>query len=246
MLATTPFALLTMTVIVWVQGNPLPRSPEMIWAVLSGVVGVMALFLLYKGLSVGSMAIVAPISGTGVVIPVILGIFQGDALTLPQILGILAAITGTFFASREKSENESGKGSASGIKYAIGSAFGVGLYFAFMDRASEVDPYWASLFMRISYTMFLLPIVWLTRTSMKNIRPHLPAISFMGGIDGTAGFLFALASTKGMLSVVSVVSALYPGVTVLLSATFLRERIQRSQAFGVVLALLGIALLSSG
>jgi len=246
MLATTPFALLTIIAIVWVQGRPLPRSPEMIWGALSGVVGVIALYLLYKGLSVGSMSIVAPISGTGVILPIVLGIVQGDDLTFLQFLGILAAVTGTFFAAREAKANGREKGAVTGIKYAVASAFGVGLYFIFMDRASDVDPYWASLLMRISYSLVLLPVVLLTRTPMGNIRPHLPAIGFMGVVDGLAGFAFALATTKGMISVVSVVSALFPGITILLSAIFLRERLQRAQAFGVLLTLLGIALISAG
>jgi uncharacterized membrane protein len=68
----------------------------------------------------------------------------------------------------------------------------------------------------------------------------------MGIIDALAGFSFAVATTMGMLSIVSVVSAIYPIVTVFLSVFFLKEKIQRSQMVGVLLAISGIALISVG
>ena len=48
--------------------------------------------------------------------------------------------------------------------------------------------------------------------------------------------LFAAASTRGLVSVVSVLSSLYP-VVVALARTVLAERIARAQQAGVVLAL---------
>ncbi len=245
MILANPFGILIVSAIVIEHKVPFPRSPAMLWAVLSGFAGVFALYLLYQGLAVGPMAIVAPISGTGVIIPVLAGLLQGDSLTMMQLLGILTAVVGTFFAAREKKAPESPPRLVRGLNYALTSAIGVGLYFIFMDWASDSNPYWASLVMRTSYGLVLLPIIFLTRTSLKGTRPHLLPIAVMGIIDALAGFSFALASTMGMLSKVSVVSALYPGVTVLLSSIFLRERIQLSQGLGVLLALTGIVLISA-
>lgn len=245
MFIANPFGILVITAIVINRGTPIPSSTTILWAALSGFAGVFALYLLYQGLAIGPMAIVAPISGTGVILPVLFGLFRGDTLTLVQGMGILAAVVGTFFASREKRESASTPRLVRGLNYALTSAIGVGLYFIFMDIASDTDPYWASLVMRVSYGLLLIPIIFLTRTSIKGVRSHILPIGVMGIIDAFAGFSFALASTKGMLSVVSVVSALYPGITVLLSSIFLKERLQAAQMVGVVLALLGIILLSA-
>ena len=57
--------------------------------------------------------------------------------------------------------------------------------------------------------------------------------------------LFAAAATRGLVSVVSVLSSLYP-VGVALARTVLAERIARAQQAGVVLALAGVALISLG
>ena len=58
--------------------------------------------------------------------------------------------------------------------------------------------------------------------------------------------LFGLASTRGLLSVVSVLASLYPVVLVALARFLLHERIAKHQLAGVAVALGGVALISAG
>ena len=73
----------------------------------------------------------------------------------------------------------------------------------------------------------------------------MPAIMVMGTVDALASVAFALATTMGMLSLVSVVGALYPAITIFLSVLILRERIQKTQIAGVLLAITGVVLISA-
>ena len=59
-------------------------------------------------------------------------------------------------------------------------------------------------------------------------------------------FAFSLASTRGLISVVSVLSSLYPVVAVALAMIVLHERISRLQAVGVTAAICGAAALAAG
>jgi drug/metabolite transporter (DMT)-like permease len=65
-----------------------------------------------------------------------------------------------------------------------------------------------------------------------------------GLFDSSANIFFTLALRSGSLSVVSVLTALYPLGTILLARLILKERIGRIQMVGVLLALSGSAILA--
>jgi drug/metabolite transporter (DMT)-like permease len=64
--------------------------------------------------------------------------------------------------------------------------------------------------------------------------------------DSAANLLYGLASTRGLISVVSVLASLYPVLLVVLARALLAERIQPAQFAGVAVALAGVALISAG
>ena len=74
----------------------------------------------------------------------------------------------------------------------------------------------------------------------------LPAVAAVGILDmlGNAGFLFAEAT--GSLAVASILTSLYPVVTVLLALVVLREPVSWSHALGIGLALVAIVLIAAG
>ncbi len=77
-------------------------------------------------------------------------------------------------------------------------------------------------------------------------HPKGVLFAVLTGVAGIVGTLFYFAAaSKGRISVVVSLTALYPLVTILLAAIFLREPITLKQGFGVICALLAITLLSS-
>ncbi len=74
------------------------------------------------------------------------------------------------------------------------------------------------------------------------VRSHIPAGSARplavgaGMLDTFANVLFLLAIREGLLSVVSVLSALYPVSTVVLARIVLGERYAALQRVGILLA----------
>jgi drug/metabolite transporter (DMT)-like permease len=63
-------------------------------------------------------------------------------------------------------------------------------------------------------------------------------------IDASANALLLLGLRLGELSVISVLTALYPAGTIILAAIVLRERIAPVQVIGLVLALVAAAMLA--
>ncbi len=68
----------------------------------------------------------------------------------------------------------------------------------------------------------------------------------MGPLGATATGAFLYATHSGLLTIVSVVAALYPALTVVLAAVLLREHIHRAQAVGLALAVLAVSLVAAG
>jgi drug/metabolite transporter (DMT)-like permease len=57
--------------------------------------------------------------------------------------------------------------------------------------------------------------------------------------------MYLLSARAGLLSLAAVISSLYPAVTVLLARFVYAERLRRTQALGLLVAGVGVALLAS-
>lgn len=232
--------------LVWlaVSGDGFPGWDVLAVAAAAGVGGCLGLASLYRGMAVGAMGIVAPVSAVAAAIPFTVGVASGERPGPLQVLGVVLALAGVGLASREPSER--GGGRAAGIGLALLAALGFGLYFVFLDTAAEESVPWAVTTAR--GTSSLLAVAALVAVGMSR-RPkprQLPPLVVIGLCDVAANVLFGLASTRGLLSVVAVLSSLYPVVTVALAAVLLHERIAPTQRVGVAGALAGAALITAG
>lgn len=241
LLAAQLVGLLLIALYVAVRAEPPPGGELLIWGPLSGLAGAVGLAAFYRGLAVGNMGVVAPISSTAAIVPLVVGFASGERPAALQYAGIALALTGVVLASRE----EMG-GTARGAGLALVSALGFGLFFVGMDRASDEDVAWAILANRLTSTAVLLLAFAMLRPPVAIGRDDIPVLALIGGLDIAANAMFAIASTKDLVSLVSVLGSLYPLTTVGLAAVVLGERPHRVAGVGVVLALIGVALIAAG
>jgi drug/metabolite transporter (DMT)-like permease len=126
------------------------------------------------------------------------------------------------------------------------SAVGFGLVLWAIGKAAAYSVPMALLTQRAT-SVSLAVVVALVLGSVGGVRARdLAPIAAVGVADAGANALYAVASTGGLLSVISVLGSLYPVATVLLARFVLHERLARVQQVGVVLALVGVALLAAG
>lgn len=104
---------------------------------------------------------------------------------------------------------------------------------------------------QIYFTVGLLPLMlfmgWSTRNEIAGPKRRTGLVwAFITGILGGLGNIafFRALSSGGKVSIVAPVTALFPLVTVLLAVAVLRERLNRYQVAGFVIALIAIYLLS--
>lgn len=219
------------------------------WGLAAGVCTGSALLLFYRGLASGAMAVVAPISASGVIIPVVAAFALGDPPAAIAMLGIVVAILGVIVVSIPGNQPaNTAAPHRQMLLLAVAAAIGFGLFYLFVDRGTSVagSPLWVIAAARVGSFTTVLIIILTTRTSAPFPgRTILPVIAVTGLLDTTANALFAYATTRGNLGVVSVFASLYPVVTVFLAIALTSETLSRRRTAGAALALAGIVLISA-
>lgn len=238
-----------------ISGDGLPKQEHLALAAFAGLAGLVALAAFYQALAIGTMSIVAPITATGSAIPVLWGVVgRGESLTLFAVLAILVAVSGVILASREQDRAETtGVDDAThrrSILLAIVAALGFGTIFTLIAEAGEESIFWPAVVLKLTTLacVVLILVAAGSRRETWGARPRGKEWLFplvIGFFDVGANMTFAAAAQRGALAITSVVSSLYPVITVLLAFFFLHERLAVSQRVGVVMALVGVVMLAA-
>lgn len=236
------FVLLSVVVLARLAlGHPPEWGAWVWWAMIAGVCGTGGLIAFYSALSSGTMGVVAPIASMGVLVTVGLGVASGETPTSWVWVGIAIAIVGIVLASGPEL---SGAVSPRPVLLAGVAAvlFGVGLFS--IDRGSRdslLMTLWGMRFTSVS--LFVIAALVLRSVGGAG-RAHLLPLALIGAADLLANTLFATASSRGEVSIASVLGSLYPVATILLARFVLGERLRRIQQVGIVCALAGAAVIS--
>jgi drug/metabolite transporter (DMT)-like permease len=189
------------------------------------------------------MGVVAPISALAPLIPLVVGIAEGEGPSAVQLVGTGLALAGVAVLSREPGAR---RRRAAGTGLALVAAAGFGSYFVFLDSAADSSVPWAVTIARATAAALAIAAAAGASASLRPPLPVLPALVAVGLADVSANVLFGLASTRGLLAVVSVLASLYPVVTVVLARIVLGERLAISQRVGGAGAIAGAALVAAG
>jgi drug/metabolite transporter (DMT)-like permease len=237
--------LATVALVLLVQRPALPSWEQAGWAVLGGLLGVVGLSAFYRGLAVGAMGIVGPLSTTAALVPLAYGLARGERPSTLQGIGVALTIVGVLGASLEPQSEGRGRQVGAGVGLALLAAAGFGCSLLGLSKAAPGGITWAVVIMRLVAIPCFLALAFML--GPRRPTRHLWVLLVLCGIGDTlATLLFAAASTRGLLSVVAVLSSLYPVVIVVLAWSILHERVARPQLVGVALALVGVTLVSAG
>ncbi len=236
--------LLFTAAIVAVRGRPPPGTEFLAYAILTGAAAAVGLTSLYRALAIGPMGIVSPIGATSVIIPVTVGVVMGERPSAGQSVGILACILGVVLVSSAR--GASGQpASRAAIGFGLLAALALGGVVVGFDASSEGDPYWAVAVARGAALALLAGALLLRPATLGPVRgKDVWVLALVGVLNDAANVLFSVASTLGLLVIVSVLSALYPIVTAALARVVLRERLSVLQLIGAGLALVGVVFVT--
>jgi len=230
--------------------------PAVLFGALSGVSGAIAIVLLYACLAIGPMSILSPVTAVvSAIVPLTVGLVGGERL---GVIGYIAlglafvAIVLVGFVPEQGAVRPSPKG----LLMAIGSGIAIGAFLIIIDRAPHDSGLIPLVFNRMVSAAIMFTIVlggWLFARHDRGgaVNPQRGAwragLRFAiacGVIDAIANIGLLAGIRIGDLSVIAVLTALYPAGTIILAAIVLKERIAPVQYVGLVLAVVAGGMLA--
>lgn len=237
-------ALAVLALIAGVLTEAPPDGRYVAYAALAGLAEAVGIAALYRGLAVGVMSIVAPVAATAPAVPIVAAALLGELPGAAQSAGIALAVAGVAAISFQRG-TDSPRDVGPSVMFGVLTALGFGGFLVAMDAASEGSVLWALLVARLvsvaTYAVSYLAV----RPPLAVGSRELPVLAAIGLLIIAADGLFAIASTEGLLSVVAVLSSLYPVVTLALARFYLHERLARHQQFGIATILTGVVVISA-
>jgi len=231
--------ILMATLAVSTHAIPLASRP-MIWAVVAGMSGGIALAIFYRALSLGQMGLTAPVSALiGAAIPTAVGMISEGLPDAMHFAGFLLAGIGIWLISR----SEDGS-SVKGIGMAALSGMGFAGFYLGMKAAGEGSPIWLATFSRTG-ALAMTGIVVLSQRRFGELTRDSAGWAVLAGcLDVTGTACFVRASQIGRLDAAVVLTSLYPAVTVVLARLVLSEHFTRWKTVGMFAALLAVPLIA--
>ena len=207
---------------------------------LAGLFGMSGAAFLYAGMKKAAYVTVIPVSGVvGALFPVLWGLVGGDSLSALQIGGILVGLISIALASGVSLQTF--KGPIAGLRDGILAGLGFGGFYIVIENTSNDTEPWGAVASRLFPLLILIFILFLIKDKPKPSKEAFPFIVGSGLSNACASTCFLLAVNRGLLSVTSLLSALYPAITVVLAHFLIKEKMTRTQVFGVLAAIFSMA-----
>jgi drug/metabolite transporter (DMT)-like permease len=225
------------------------------WGLAAGLAGSVGIGFLYRGLARGRMSVVAPITAVvSAVMPIAFGLAIGERPTSVQLVGVAVAMLAVALVSAPPgpATSEGHRGAPSerlnraGVPDALASGVGIGAFLILITRAGDDSGSWPLVAARVGEIAVMAAIVALTRAGIRPDPGTGKAVVTAGALDAAANLLYLIGTRLGLISVVAVLTSLYPAATVLLARVFLRDLLSRGQLLGLGLALAGAIMLTGG
>jgi drug/metabolite transporter (DMT)-like permease len=247
LLVSQTFGLAAATLLVVTLRDSPPSAHIFGLSATAGVVGVAALGLLFRGLALGRMSIVAPLSAIGGgVLPVAWGLVRGERPSALALVGVGVALVAAAIVGRGAEHDPAASVSPRlELALGVGAGVGFGVVFILLAESSSGTGMWPVFIARCTSVPLLAIVALVLGRSPRMARSDVAPVAGAGLCDVGANALVVLAVRRGLLSLVAPVASLYPATTVVLARFVLHERIGRQRAGGLVLGLVGLALIAT-
>jgi hypothetical protein len=236
--------LIVLLVLVFLSGVPVPPASDFIWGGIAGVAGSTGLLAFYKAMGSGFMTVVAPVSAvTATAVPVVIGLINGERPGVLALCGIPVALVAIALVSDVLGPNHR-KAPRSIIVMAFVAGATFGSLFVILGHTNDAGGLWPVVAMRFTSVPYMAVVMYFMKRKPSEAKANLPIVMASGILDSLANALYLLAVREGLMSIVATINSFYPASTLLLATRLDKERIHRSQAVGLGLAVVALLFIT--
>jgi drug/metabolite transporter (DMT)-like permease len=232
----------------WLGINFTPTA--IFWGLVGGAISAIAINSLYTALAIGPISIASPLTAVlSAIVPAVVGVSLGDQFSGLGWLAIgliLVAVVLVGFIPGDEVRLPSLRG----LIHALVAGIGIGFVMVCLDAAPRNGGVATIVVIRIA-TFLILGVASLISFKRRPNPGELRsagklwwAMILAGLLESLANVLFTVATQVGTLTVVAVLTALFPLGTILLARVVLKEKIAKVQLIGIFIAIGASALLA--
>lgn len=224
---------------------PFPTNPTIL-----PIVAVAALFsfnylLFLHAAKIGNLAVVGPIGQLYMVVTAILGVvFLHESFGLGKLLSILLIMTGVILLGLQlPKKKERVFRLLAGVPHSFLSSIGTGIYLYLLAIFSRANGWFVTVItIRITIALTTFVLLLVQRYKFSTLRRQTPwkSIGAAAILDAVAFSLYNYAISYYEVSTVTIITSLQAAVIVLFSWIVFKERLNKQQVVGLVVALAGL------
>ena len=242
-LVSYPLSVLLVAVLAPFVGGRVELG-SLLWGAAAGATAGLAVWWFYLALAAGPMSVVSPLTAVLVAgLPLLFAAAGGERPGGWALVGAGLALVAVVLVSREGPSAVPFTRRVALLTVGSGTAFAA--YFVLLHQVQSGTGLWPLLASRVAAAVVVLAAAVVAGQVRLPAGLPLRLALLAGVLDVVANTAFLLAVQGGLLSLVSVVTALYPAATVVLAAVVLGERTARVQQVGLVLAAASVALIAA-
>jgi len=226
-----------------------PTTRDLAWGAAGGVFGAAGATLIYKSLALGPVSVASPVfCVVGLTVPVLFGVATGERPSWLAWAGVALAVLSIPLVARAR-EDRSGY-TRTHIRRTLFVATMAGLVVGwFLIAVAQIRGgagLWPLVVARSTGVVVLAVGLLARRSPLVPPAPARFVALGAGALDSSANVAYWFAVQSAPIALVGTLVSLAPATTVLLARLVLGERMATPQRWGLGLALLAGALISSG
>lgn len=220
---------------------------------LGGALSAAGILFYYKGMRQGVVSVVSPIVGCIPVVAVAITVlFLGERMSWLQVAGAGLAIAGVVLSSLRKGDVFSLNAASleRGALYGIITLACWGPYFALIDFLTPSLGWFYPIFLTKAVSLMIVAAYFALQDAEEGMAwGRIGAwawlvVALIGVVEFAGHFLYGYGVGIGQTALVAPIAFAYPAFTILMAHLLFRERLEKSQYAGIVIALAGVVMVA--